>query len=1314
MSAGALPLGLPAPYSPPDDAAPAAGPLSQLVDLVRKLDAKLDRLTSDVAELKGQVKPPPSVEVDVGVAARGVRFADRSTLSASPSAATVNPPARDAAAGLAQSCLQQPAQPHTQGRRRSWTIQSGGATGFAQTGPRAQSPTNGQSSNHNLPSLISGLVSRGRSHSIQKGRDGPNAGAGRDPLAASTKTREAADPAAEGRGGTPAAAADARPPTVGVEPPFEPSAEDAQKVSQLANQLGNGAQPLPPPPKGQPRLSLRRTTEDQAAGPPPVRSGSQQLVDSGSAHPRPGTGTDEAYSPPMGPEGDSINNHRLMAARSLPQLALSHRNPQFNGVGGATSVRDAVERGLARDMGEEEMALLTEVMNEASYYDENSARWMLLPDEPFRRVVDTVYSVVTLFVLLYVSLMVTTEQWEEQPHIAVIVWFTLWFFMNAFFVLLNFRTAFLDEWELVGDEADEIPEVQAHYLRSGRFAFDMVTGLPYDLVAYACGSIRWFRIFQCIRMVQFLRPPTLFNGSNPLSPTPLWVKFAFFVSLYIAGIHLMACGWLRMQHHEGNSADGFAPDENETLTTRYRAEYISSLYFTVTTMTTVGFGDIAARTENSQVFAIFAMVVGVSVYAFVMGNVTTFLRNDDHFQSQMKEKKRALSSVMRHYSIPLHVQKEAFCIYPAIIERIIANSEETMRELPDFMQVKLYHYMKISLIRTVPLFRRCNQECLSALAMACARTIVPPKTFLVEAGEYGDEMFVIVNGIVEVFVITEDDEHCWLANLKDGSWFGELCLLHSGTRRSASVRALTACELLRLCKADFDRTLEHLPELAAMIFKEAELRMAAAAAHGDTSPRDGESTPMRHSMDIGDEITVEPPDEVDESVEVIHRPGPSMLWRRAKDAARNAPREGQRRGSLQLPRLGSDRQVGFVDGKPSPRSPEQCGPGKSPHGPGPVEANASGGGWDGVREADSSSGTPRGRRSSRRRVLVSGESPRGGADVQRFASHSGPRRQSVQIHRTSSGASSVADGCMTREGSVMRQYRSRQGSVASMSSQKGGFSRVSSVMRTGTGGKGSGLQGRARKLMHANVGSMRKTHQGKAMARGAMSRGAAVGGHGCNIDGGFESFGSMQKIRQCPSNMASPSARVHTNVDQSPGEGSPLHGSISVAGLREASGMGLFSPGAAYRQRVSRQPPSGQASPAMSPKARGLRERGHHPPALQLKDAERAPEGRRRNTLSPHTSAKTESVPSVEPRDSPHGEDTGSPHGGVAGSTGSCQFRTDPSNRGASDPPRGSPGPTSPAGPPRPITDDVQPMALMPSPAVEVNPGMPKTPCDDA
>jgi len=57
--------------------------------------------------------------------------------------------------------------------------------------------------------------------------------------------------------------------------------------------------------------------------------------------------------------------------------------------------------------------------------------------------------------------------------------------------------------------------------------------------------------------------------------------------------------------------------------------YISSLYFCVTCIVTVGFGDIHAYNEGEMVLCIFLMLIGVISFSFATGALSSIIANYD-------------------------------------------------------------------------------------------------------------------------------------------------------------------------------------------------------------------------------------------------------------------------------------------------------------------------------------------------------------------------------------------------------------------------------------------------------------------------------------------------------------------------------------------------------------------------------------------------------------------------------------------------------------------------------------------------------------
>jgi len=83
---------------------------------------------------------------------------------------------------------------------------------------------------------------------------------------------------------------------------------------------------------------------------------------------------------------------------------------------------------------------------------------------------------------------------------------------------------------------------------------------------------------------------------------------------------------------------------------------------------------------------------------------------------------------------------------------------------------------------------------------------------IVREGEPADALFILVNGRARVIKRGDGGEEVPLGVLRPGDSFGEMGLLDHATR-TATVRATSEVEALRLQRAVFDALLEERPEL---------------------------------------------------------------------------------------------------------------------------------------------------------------------------------------------------------------------------------------------------------------------------------------------------------------------------------------------------------------------------------------------------------------------------------------------------------------------------------------------------------------------
>ena len=67
------------------------------------------------------------------------------------------------------------------------------------------------------------------------------------------------------------------------------------------------------------------------------------------------------------------------------------------------------------------------------------------------------------------------------------------------------------------------------------------------------------------------------------------------------------------------------------------SKYILAVYFIISTMTTVGYGDVSASTFPEHVFCIVLMIFGVITFTFTSGALASILNNLDQTSANLQE-----------------------------------------------------------------------------------------------------------------------------------------------------------------------------------------------------------------------------------------------------------------------------------------------------------------------------------------------------------------------------------------------------------------------------------------------------------------------------------------------------------------------------------------------------------------------------------------------------------------------------------------------------------------------------------------------------
>jgi CRP-like cAMP-binding protein len=130
------------------------------------------------------------------------------------------------------------------------------------------------------------------------------------------------------------------------------------------------------------------------------------------------------------------------------------------------------------------------------------------------------------------------------------------------------------------------------------------------------------------------------------------------------------------------------------------------------------------------------------------------------------------------------------------------------------------------------LFNGLDPEELSRLSGIAREQTLPTGATLFDQGDESDGLYVIVSGIVRIYLTAEDSREATINLLEDGEIIGEMALL-DGLPRSAGAAALTDVKLIFIPREPFMDLLDNSRKLARQIILTLCERLRAANAQVD-------------------------------------------------------------------------------------------------------------------------------------------------------------------------------------------------------------------------------------------------------------------------------------------------------------------------------------------------------------------------------------------------------------------------------------------------------------------------------------------------
>jgi len=417
-------------------------------------------------------------------------------------------------------------------------------------------------------------------------------------------------------------------------------------------------------------------------------------------------------------------------------------------------------------------------------------------------------------------------------------------------IILNFQTSYISH---VGTEVFSWRKVAKKYLRTW-FMVDLLSTVPYHMFIMWSGNrhrgvthaaklmktgklcrafklLRLSKLFYVIGTFQFAETFEEFKCTSDLLT---FIKVGRILSSTVLLCHWLACGMVF-------SGKGYLINYFSDKPPSTPSLYLAALYWSMTTMTTVGYGDITPASDSERAFAMVSMVVGGSYYGFVIGEIASIITSHDLYAQAYYQRMDLIMAWIYHHHFPPDLRRRLRHYFRAYFGQKSAIDEAAiMNDLSADLREECRNFLIHDHVRHNPMFDGLPSYLLRRVVQRLKIATVEAQECIIREDTIGTAMHIIIQGVASLKRRRQFQKEVSQSQLEStgstvdalsetfinpkysgvdtrklgpGDSFGEEILLGFTSVYSYSVTAVARCDIYLLEESDFDSIFQDMPEI---------------------------------------------------------------------------------------------------------------------------------------------------------------------------------------------------------------------------------------------------------------------------------------------------------------------------------------------------------------------------------------------------------------------------------------------------------------------------------------------------------------------
>jgi len=180
-------------------------------------------------------------------------------------------------------------------------------------------------------------------------------------------------------------------------------------------------------------------------------------------------------------------------------------------------------------------------------------------------------------------------------------------------------------------------------------------------------------------------------------------------------------------------------------------QYLASLYWSITTWTTVGYGDYLAKTNLEKIYACLAQLFGGLMFGILISKMAGMVSKGRLSDEKLKSRMEEISEFLRVKAVPLQLRRQIRMFFEALYAKnSVFDNAEFLVQLPPGLRKEMVEYLYMSVIGEMVLLEGIEDSTVMSLCLSLRNCVYERGNEVMREDDDSSDLFVVLSGEIKI------------------------------------------------------------------------------------------------------------------------------------------------------------------------------------------------------------------------------------------------------------------------------------------------------------------------------------------------------------------------------------------------------------------------------------------------------------------------------------------------------------------------------------------------------------------------------------